>query len=135
MRALALALIASTLCRAEWLRLETPGIELITDAGERSARPLLARFEQIRGVFNQAGIATGPLRLRVFLFSSAEEFHRYRENVDGFYQGSPERDYIALYTNADAGRVAFHEYVHLVLRHSAIPLPHWFDEGMSEFYS
>ncbi len=117
MRALALALIASTLCRAEWLRLETPG------------------FEQIRGVFNQAGIATGPLRLRVFLFSSAEEFHRYRENVDGFYQGSPERDYIALYTNADAGRVAFHEYVHLVLRHSAIPLPHWFDEGMSEFYS
>ncbi len=115
--------------------MDVSGIELFTDAGERSARPLIGRFEQIREFFRQAGIDSGPLRLRVFVFASAEELHRFREGADGFYQSAPERDYIAMHAGPEAGRVAFHEYVHLVLRHSSVPLPNWFNEGMAEFYS
>jgi len=139
MRRLAFALISSALCcgglSAGWIRLETNGIEMFSDASEKSARPLMERFERARGVFRHAGIGTGPLRLRVFVFATREEFQRYRDDAAGFYQSAPERDYIALYDSPDAGRVAFHEYVHLVMRHSSVPLPRWFDEGMAEFYS
>jgi tetratricopeptide (TPR) repeat protein len=135
MRALLVAVISSTLCCAEWIRFDSAGIELFTDAGEKSGRQIMTRFEQIREIFRQAGIAPGPLRVRVFAFTSAEEFHRYRQDAGGFYQSGPECDYIALPIGPEADRVAFHEYVHLVLTHSAVPLPPWFDEGMAEFYS
>jgi tetratricopeptide (TPR) repeat protein len=135
MRAIAIVLIGASLCHADWLRLESPGIELFTDAGEKSGRQLASRFEQVRGIFRQAGISDEPVRVRVFAFASQRDFHRYRADSDGFFQSGPDRDYIALYSGPDAGRVAFHEYVHLVLNHSAVPLPRWFDEGMAEFYS
>ncbi|MBZ5604953.1 MAG: hypothetical protein LAO79_21865 [Acidobacteriia bacterium] len=135
MRALAVALISACLCRGEWIRVETPGIELFTDAGERSGRAAIGRFEQIRSIFLQAGISNAPLRLRVFLFDSTNEFHLYHPRTDGFYYPGADRDYIAFHTGPESGRVAFHEYVHMVLRHSAVALPKWFDEGFSEFYS
>jgi tetratricopeptide (TPR) repeat protein len=135
MRPFAIAVIAAAFSQAGWLRLDSPGIELFTDAGEKSGRQIASRFQQIRGVFQQAGIVDGPVQLRVFAFASPLEFHRYREDSDGFFQSGAERDYIALYTGAGTGRVAFHEYVHRILNHSAVPLPRWFDEGMAEFYS
>jgi tetratricopeptide (TPR) repeat protein len=135
MRAIAAVVLCTALCRAGWVKLETRDTDLYSDAGERTARPILNRFEQIRQVFQKAGIQTGPLRLRVFLFASPDEYRQYRDGSDGFYQSAPERDYIAMHAGPDASRVAFHEYVHLVLRHSLAPLPRWFDEGASEFYS
>lgn len=117
------------------MRLESPGIELFTDAGESAGRHLMERFGEAREIFRQAGIEPGPLRLRVFVFASAEEYHRYRGTSDGFYQSGADHDSIAMHAGSESGRVAFHEYVHLVLRHSAVPLPRWFDEGMAEFYS
>jgi len=135
MRAIAIVFIGASLCHADWLRLESPGIELFTDAGEKSGRQLASRFEQVRGIFRQAGISDGPVRVRVFAFASQRDFHRYRADSDGFFQSGPDRDYIALYAGPDARRIAFHEYVHLVLNHSAVPLPRWFDEGTAEFYS
>jgi tetratricopeptide (TPR) repeat protein len=112
---------------AEWVRIEGPGIELYANT---DARALMQRFAQVRATFND-----GPTRLRVFVFASADEFHRYRADSDGFFERAPKQDYIAMYAGADATRIAVHEYVHRVLRHSAAALPKWFDEGTSEFYS
>ena len=137
MRAAILLLLIAPAYAAEWIRIAAPGMELITDAGEKTGRHLLARFEQIRGVFRQAGIADSPLPVRIFAFASERELHDYRDalNVHGFYKNGGERDYIALQADSDAPRVALHEYVHVVLNHSALRLPVWFEEGTAEFYS
>ncbi len=121
---------------ADWTRVGSPRIEIMTDAGEKTGRELLAHFETIRAIFHQAGIADSPLPVRVFAFASESEFHSYSDekNSAGFYHGS-DRDTIALYAGPDARQVALHEYVHLVLNHSKILLPKWFQEGTAEFYS
>ena len=131
----AAATLAATLCHAQWLRIDSPGLELFTDQGEKSGRRIAARFEQIHEIFQRMRMTESPLRLRVFAFSSPEEFHKYRPDSAGFYQPAADRDYIALYNGPEAGRVAFHEYIHLVIRHSGVPIPKWFDEGTSEFLS
>ncbi len=121
---------------ADWTRVSSPRIEILTDAGDKTGRELLSHFETIRAVFHRAGIADSPLPVRVFAFASEGEFHSYSNeaNAAGFYHGS-DRDTIALYAGPDARRVALHEYVHSVLNHSKIPLPKWFEEGTAEFYS
>src|SRR5579872_1186405 len=100
MRAVALiscVVIGSAFSNAEWIRADSHGIELFTDAGEKSGRVLMTRFEQIGEIFRQSGIAGGPLRVRVFAFASAESLHRFREQADGFYQSGADCDYIALH--------------------------------------
>jgi tetratricopeptide (TPR) repeat protein len=122
---------------AEWTRVSSPEIEVLTDAGERTGRQVLGRFDQIRRIFRQANAPDSPLALRVFVFASEKDFRSYREGAatEGFYQSAPERDYIALHAGSAVGRAVVHEYVHLVLNHSSSPLPKWFEEGTAEFYS
>src|SRR5712691_9195244 len=135
--AILIALLALPATAAEWTRVTSPQIEVLTDAGEKTGRQLLGRFDEIRRIFRQANAPDSPLALRVFVFASEKEFRAYREDsaTDGFYQSAPERDYIALHATSDAGRVVVHEYVHLVLSHSSAPLPKWFEEGTAESYS
>lgn len=121
---------------ADWVSVKSPHIEVITDAGEKTGRELLARFETLRNIFRAAGIGDTPLPIRAFAFASESEFHQYQPDamVDGFHRGG-DRDYIAMHLGGDAHRVALHEYVHAVLSHSKIALPNWFEEGTAEFYS
>jgi tetratricopeptide (TPR) repeat protein len=132
---LSLIFLALPLAAADWIRLRTPEIELLTDAGERAGRDTLARMNQVRGFFSDN--AQGPLNLRIYLFSSEREFRDYTDvsSTDGFYQSGPERDYIVLHSGVKPGRVVVHEYIHLLLNHGTAPLPSWFEEGMAEFYS
>ena len=137
-----LAVLALPAIGADWMRVTSAPsasgrIEILTDAGEKAGRQILSRLEDIRRIFRQANTADSPLELRVFVFASEREFHGYRDGpaTGGFYQSASERDYIALPVNAGIGRVAVHEYVHLVLNHSTVPLPNWFEEGTAEFYS
>jgi tetratricopeptide (TPR) repeat protein len=132
-----IALLALPAAGAEWTRVSSPQIEVLTDAGERTGRQVLARFDQIRRIFRQANAPDSPLALRVFVFASEKDFRSYREGAatEGFYQSAPERDYIALDAGSGVGRAVVHEYVHLILSHSSSPLPKWFEEGTAEFYS
>jgi len=127
------------LLSAAWLWIASPHFELVTDAGEKKGRQLIARMEQIRAVFSESiGGRSQPLPVRLFLFRSEREFRDYRPSsaTRGFFQSGPERDHIVI---LDAGeetdRVAFHEYVHLVMNHSTAALPLWLEEGTAEFYS
>lgn len=132
-----IALLVPSIAPAEWIRVSSPGIEVLTDAGDKTGRRVLARFEQIHNIFHAANVADSPLTVRVFAFASEQEFHLYSTGpaAHGFYQSGRERDYIVLHTGPMAERAAFHEYVHLILNHSAVPLPKWFEEGTAEFYS
>jgi tetratricopeptide (TPR) repeat protein len=131
-----LFLIATTAFAADWIRVSTPHAEIFTDAGEKSAADLTTRFERMDAVFHDAGISGTAMPVRTFVFANEADFRRYRDDraSAGFYKGG-ERDYIAFYSSPDTRRVAMHEYVHMVLRRSSIALPHWFEEGTSDFYS
>src|SRR5712692_3833124 len=133
--AVGLMLLALPGAAADWIRVRTPGIEILTDGGERSARDTLGRLTRVRDLLPPGDRARQPLR--IFLFSSDKEFREYAPGaaVDGFYQSGPERDYIVLRSGAAFARVVVHEYIHLLLNHGSAPLPLWFEEGTAEFYS
>lgn len=136
------AILANGPVRAasKWLKIRSSHFELYTDAGAKRGNEALARLEQIQQVFRSLGSGrTGsPLPVRVFLFRSAAGYRPFRpaETTLGFYQGGPQHDYIVMqYAGPRTYRVAFHEYVHLILNHSAVRLPRWLEEGTAEFYS
>jgi tetratricopeptide (TPR) repeat protein len=120
---------------ADWQRIHTPQIEVLTDAGEKAGRATLSRLEQIRGVF--ATPDPRPLPLRIFLFNSDNEFRLYIDNstTGGFYQSGVERDFIVLHSGMGLTRAVAHEYVHLILDRGVGQLPIWFEEGTAELYS
>jgi len=137
---LALPLVPALPAESRWISLRSPHFELYTDAGPGTGRRLLERFEQIHRVFRgfKPGASGSPLPVRVFLFSSEEGFHRFAigRTTAGFFQSGPERNYIVMRVSGDqTGRIACHEYVHLVLHHSGARLPRWLEEGAAEFYS
>ncbi|MCS6953200.1 MAG: tetratricopeptide repeat protein [Bryobacteraceae bacterium] len=125
---------------AAWIRLDSAHFELYTDAGASRGRQILERLELVRHAFAAAPGAPALPRLpvRVLLFDSAAGFRPLRpsESTVGFFQAGPERSWIVLHwAGAETGRVAAHEYVHLVLNHTTLALPRWLEEGMAEFYS
>lgn len=136
---LALAVLAAP-PQGGWHRLRSPHFELVTDAGDKAGRAILEALEQVREVFREPDgtSRSSPLPVRVYLFASARQYRHYQPSapVKGFYQGGPDANYIVLLASgAETRRIAFHEYVHLVLNHSAVRLPQWFEEGVAEFYS
>mgnify|MGYP005850584977 CR=1 FL=1 len=125
---------------AQWVRLASPHFTLFTDAGEKTGRQLLVSLEQVREVFRDlgGGHKGSPLSVRVYLFASPKDYRHYQSlpAVKGFYQGGPDVNHIVLLSSdAETRRIAFHEYVHLVLNHSSLRLPQWLEEGTAEFYS
>ena len=134
-RALILMLLAAG-AQARWLEVRSDHFQVLTDAGEAAGRDALARFEQIRSVLGPS--RESPLPVCVYVFSSASDFRQFRsgESTRGFYQSGPDRDYIALErTGEETYRIVYHEYMHLVLNHTSVKLPLWFEEGVAEFYS
>jgi len=127
-----LAAMAAQCWGADWLRIRTPHLEVLTDAGEKTGRSALNRLEDIRRVLDARN--TRPLPLRVFVFASEKEFRAYAENsiVDGFYQSGVERDFIVLHAGANLSREVAHEYIHWIMDRG---LPLWFEEGTAELYS
>ena len=129
-------------CGEQWVRFSTPHVEVLTDAGAGKGREVLRRFEQIRQVLlktTNAQPKSGP-PLRIFVFRTEQEFGEYkdprRKSMAGFYQPGRDRDYIAMQnTGAEIYRIVFHEYVHVVMRHTGTPVPLWLNEGTAELFS
>jgi tetratricopeptide (TPR) repeat protein len=123
-----------------WMRVASEGFEVYTSAGEQPARSVLSHLQQGRRVFRDFAPDGGgvPLPVRVYLFAAESEFRPYRpaDSTGAVFQSGPVRDIIALpYLGRESLRVAMHEFVHLVLSHSAPKLPRWLEEGTAEFYS
>jgi tetratricopeptide (TPR) repeat protein len=138
MRGIAIiALFASTAGAANWIRISSPTIEIFSDCSEKTALAVLHRFETLHRVFDESRSAVSPAPVRVFIFSSRRDFLDYEIDraASGFYQSVDGRDLIVAFEDTGLGRIASHEYLHMVIRHSSAALPAWLDEGMAEFYS
>ena len=123
-----------------WLRIQSPNFELFTTAGERSGREVARHFEQVRAFFREAmglGMKSGP-PVRLVVFRSDKEFAPYAPNdyAAAFYLGAEDRDYIVMKNaSSELFPVTVHEYTHLLVKHTGIVAPVWFNEGLAELYS
>jgi Flp pilus assembly protein TadD len=119
-----------------WIRLSSPSIEIFTDCGENTALGVLHRFEALRRAFDDFHGAASRAPVRVFIFATRSDYLQYAiDRTAGIYQSIDGQDQIVTYQEAALRRVASHEYLHLVMRHSSATLPHWLDEGIADFYS
>ncbi|MFN7919299.1 MAG: hypothetical protein U0Q16_04335 [Bryobacteraceae bacterium] len=121
----------------KWLKVKSPNFELFTTAGERKGRDTIQHFEKVRGFFQQAmSIKGSPLPVRIIQFGSEKEYQPFQISAAAaaYYLGGHDTDYIVL-GPAGQYQAVVHEYVHLLVRHSGLELPTWYNEGLADFYS
>ena len=137
---LGLAALALPAAAEQWTRLSTPHFELYTTAGEKSGRAAILYFEQVRSFFLQVSPSkrASEFPVRIIAFRSDKEFKPYRLNEasTAFYTRSQSRDYIVMRdASPEHYPVAIHEYMHLVIEHSGLKVPVWFNEGWADLFS
>lgn len=123
-----------------WLKIKSPNFELFTTGGERSGREVARHFEQVRAFFLETmGLGSkNALPVRIVVFRSDKEFAPYAPNevAAAFYLGAQDRDYIVMKSaSSEQFPVAVHEYIHLLVKHTRITAPIWFNEGLAELFS
>lgn len=128
-------LLSANLHAADWITLRGAGVELVSDASERTARQAVQRLVEIQSLLPQSDSSAVPLR--VFLFAKESEYRAYAPNAtaSGFYQSGFERDYVGMYAGGQLPRVVAHEYVHFAAHQRGVTRPAWLEEGLAEFYS
>jgi Flp pilus assembly protein TadD len=138
----------------QWVEVDSSHFFVATDGGEKRAREVAQRFEQMRtafGVlFKKLSVNTAPLQ--IIAFRNGKEMRQFAPlyggkpiEVAGFFLGNggrggpganEERQYIALdLSQEDSWGTVFHEYAHLLINSNFPPSPVWFDEGFAEYCS
>ena len=149
-------LLGATAVRAEqqWVEVTSPHFSVITDGGEKRAREVGLRFEQMRiafgVIFQKLNVNTAPLEIVAFRNSKemkqhAPLFQGKPIEVAGLFLGdgghgrrtnTEDRQYILLDLSAeDNWGTVFHEYAHLLINSNVAATPLWFDEGFAEYCS
>lgn len=151
-----LCLFAASLAHADqqWVEVTSPHFSVMTDGGEKRAREVSTRFEQMRMafgvIFNKLSVNTAPLE--IVAFRNSKELKHYAPlyqgkpiDVAGFFLGdgghgrttnNADRQYIALdLSDEDNWGTVFHEYAHLLINSNVAATPLWFDEGFAEYCS
>ena len=152
----ALLLCSCSALRADqsWIEVNSPHFSIATDGGEKRAREVATRFEQMRiafgALFQKVSVNTAPLQ--IIAFRNNKELRQYAPlyggkpiELAGFFlgnggHGSPgagsDRQFIALdLSGEDNWGTVFHEYAHLLINSNFPPSPVWFDEGFAEYCS
>lgn len=136
--------------RERWVKVQSKNFLLIGNAAERELRRIITGLEQFREVCKRLPLAFEqpdsfvPATIIVFRddlsYKPFAPLYRGQPgDVSGAFQPSAEVNYITL--SADSSHVrnttalAFHEYVHLLVKNSGAPIPLWLNEGLAEFYS
>ena len=138
----------------QWVEVNSSHFSVATDGGEKRAREVAQRFEQMRTafgvIFKKVSVNTAPLQ--IIAFRNAKEIRQFAPlyggkpiEVAGFFLGNggrggpgsnEERQYIALdLSQEDSWGTVFHEYAHLLINSNFPPSPVWFDEGFAEYCS
>ena len=138
----------------QWIEVDSSHFSVATDGGEKRAREVAQRFEQMRMafgvIFKKVSVNTAPLQ--IIAFRNAKELRQFSPlyagkpiELAGFFLGNggrggpganEERQYIALdLSQEDSWGTVFHEYAHLLINSNFPPSPVWFDEGFAEYCS
>jgi Flp pilus assembly protein TadD len=138
----------------QWVEVDSSHFSVATDGGEKRARDVAQRFEQMRMafgvIFKKVSVNTAPLQ--IIAFRNAKELRQFSPlyggkpiELAGFFLGNggrggpganEEHQYIALdLSQEDSWGTVFHEYAHLLINSNFPPSPVWFDEGFAEYCS
>jgi tetratricopeptide (TPR) repeat protein len=123
-----------------WHKVSTDNFELLTTAGAGRGKEAVQYFEQVRNFFIRTSNVRPPSGkpIRIIAFSSDKQFEPYRatEGSPAYYLPGLNSDTIVMGSlTKDLFRVAIHEYVHLLVRHSKAKYPLWLNEGTADLYS
>lgn len=138
----------------QWVEVDSSHFSVATDGGEKRARDVAQRFEQMRMafgvIFKKVSVNTAPLQ--IIAFRNNKELRQFSPlyggkpiELAGFFLGdagrggpgaNQERQFIALdLSQEDSWGTVFHEYAHLLINSNFPPSPVWFDEGFAEYCS
>jgi tetratricopeptide (TPR) repeat protein len=139
--------LAPGAARAQWVAVEGPGFELVTDLPEARASWLADQLQRLRALLAELDPEGGSRagRSRVFVLGDRELYLRFAprpdgrpdRNVSGFFQTSIFGDRLVV----DASRgpetleTLFHEALHAWVRRHLPWAPLWLNEGLAEYYS
>ena len=119
-----------------WIRVESPGIEIVSAADESRTLALARELQIFRALARSlTGVRTEPrLPTRAFLFPDARAFHYFAaDGIEGQFRQYPSGCLLLLSADdPEARHVLFHEYVHFLLHNQAVGYPKWYDEGLAE---
>ena len=148
---LAFASLLSTSVQARgWTSVRSENFVVLTNAGEPEAQTAAARLEELRAIFSRLRMQGGfdvSMPVTVILFQNGGDYEFFkptyrgelRSDVAGYFQFSPDVNYITLSLSVGQGRdplsVLFHEYVHALVRNNYAGAPIWFNEGLAQYYS
>jgi tetratricopeptide (TPR) repeat protein len=133
-----------------WTRVRSENFVVISNAGEGTARQAAARLEELRAIFARLEARDEfdvSIPVTVIFFQNAGDYEFFkptyrgdlRRDVAGYFQFSPDVNYITLSQNVGGGRdplsVLAHEYVHALVRNNYAGAPVWFNEGLAQYYS
>lgn len=133
-----------------WIKVRSRNFLLVGNASEREIRLVATRLEQFREVFKRLTDAKGSretfVPTTVVVFRDDQAYRPFEplyqgqpSDVAGYFQASHDVNYITLSADErhtrSAYALAFHEYVHLLVKNSFSRAPLWFNEGLAEFYS
>jgi tetratricopeptide (TPR) repeat protein len=132
-----------------WLEVHSPHFAVISDAGDKQARRVAYRFEQIRLVFHETFprmsvdpnapiIVLAVKNTKTFKDLGPPEWNKKGElERSGMFLFTPEKNYVLLDLSApedEPYHILFHEYTHLLIHQNEGHIPLWLDEGLAEFY-
>lgn len=143
---LAIAALGSATPAQDWTSVRSSHFVVATDAGEKRAREIAARFEALRHVFERllsSEKLNSPVPLQIIAFRNSKGFSQVAPTRDGkpdtgivgVFQTGGDMNFIALDLSTESGfPIVFHEYAHSVLHANFRQIPLWFDEGVAKYY-
>ena len=141
--------VCSRAAKEPWTSVRSPNFFLVGNASEREIRGVATHLEKFRETFTRLLArdhfdSSVPTTVLVFRDESTyrpfKPLYRGRPaDIAGYFQSSPEVDYITISLDQQSGRqpysLIYHEYVHLLIKNNFRRAPAWLHEGLAEYYS
>lgn len=134
--------------KERWTSVKSKNFLLVGNAAEREMRRVAVHLEQFREALTRFFVGANlnsTVPTTVIVFGSEESYRPFKplyeglpSNVSGYFQGSPDLNYITITTGGNSARpfgTAFHEYVHLFVESNLRGLPLCLNEGLAEYFS
>jgi len=138
--------LPSIAAEPQYLEIRSAHFTVVTDAGEKKAREVAMRFEQMRSVFGQLLVRQKlhmPVPLTIIALKDDKRFYQTAPLYNGqpisapgfFVPGEDHQFFVLNVSEEDSYRAVAHDFAHLLLNYNYPPTPGWFDEGFAEYFS